>query len=88
MRSEHRSWRKYNAVALCRLSQGERILDLREPCPDEHAVCGFGKQLKPDARSKAHITLRRARGFVVKGAEVAAACAATADKVRHLRSPS
>jgi hypothetical protein len=59
MGTEDRARREHDAVALRRLRQCQRVVDMREARPDEHAVCRLREQLKSDA-SKAHTTLMRA----------------------------
>src|SRR5262245_9658870 len=54
VRSEDGTRRQHDAVALRRFRQRERVIDLREPRPDEHAVGGFYEQLQPHAFESAH----------------------------------
>ena len=49
MRTEHRARREHDAVALRRLRQGQRVVNMREARPNEHAVCRLREQFKSDA---------------------------------------
>lgn len=54
MRTKDCARREHDAVALRRFRQYERVLDMRESRPDEHAVRGLHERFQSDAFESAH----------------------------------
>jgi hypothetical protein len=54
MRTKDSAWRKHDPMALRRLRQRKGVVNVREPGPDEHAICRLNVQFKSDALEGAH----------------------------------
>src|SRR6266404_1435411 len=54
MRTEDRARREHDAVAMRGFRQRQRIVDMREPRPDEHAAVRFREQFQSDLLEGAH----------------------------------